>query len=135
MKLVGIVLSYVLAVGILFSALVGGATWLVQPGPAISQEARPAAIPPRIADSIERKKPIPVPAEERKPEPLKPAMQEANASLAPAPARSAKIRELSAPSKQARKRRGEQPLALETPAAAVASPAAAVSTARSDFPY
>jgi hypothetical protein len=133
MKLAGILLSYAIAIGVLFSTLVGGVMWLVQPGPAISQEARAVPIPPRIVDSIERKKPIPV--EERRPEPVKPAMQEANVSLAPAPVHSTKIREPSAPVTQARKRRSEQVVAREAPAVSASSPARTVSTARSDFPH
>ena len=54
MKLAGILLAYALAVGFLFSTLAGGVMWLVQPGAAVSQEARPAPIPARIADSSER---------------------------------------------------------------------------------
>jgi hypothetical protein len=133
MKLIGILVSYALAIGVLFSTLVGGVMWLVQPGPAISREARAAPIPPRIADSIERRKPIPV--EEHRPEPVKPAMQEANVSLAPTPMRSTKIRELSAPVTQTRKRRSEQAGVRETRAVSTPSPAATISTARSDFPY
>lgn len=135
MKLAGTFLSYTLAVGILFAGLIGGVKWLVQSGPAISHEARAAPIPPRIAESIERKKPIPV--QESEPEPAKPAvtampaMTEASVSLAPAPVRSFNIREL-APAKPKRKPR-EHGVAEST--AAPAPVAAAISTARSDFPY
>ena len=102
MRLAGILFSYVLAIGILGAALIGGVMWLVTPGPAVSHEARIAPIPPRLADSIERKKPLPVP----EPEPAKPAIQdaavmkEAPASLTQAPVRSFKIRELNPPPKQ-----------------------------------
>jgi hypothetical protein len=133
MKLAGILLSYALAVGVLFSTLAGGVMWLIQPGPAVSQEARPAPLPPRIADSIARRQPFPV--EEPTPESVKPAMQEAKVSLAPAPVYSARIRELSVPVKQTRKRRSEQAVAREAPAVSASSPAATISAARSDFPY
>ena len=137
MKLAGILLAYALAVGVLFSTLAGGALWLVQPGPAVSQEARPPPIPARIADSIARKKPFPV--EEPKvaePKPVRPAMQEANVSLAPAPVYSSRVRRFGAPPQQTRKRRSEPALARAAPAvSAPSSPAAPVSAARSDFPY
>ena len=144
MNLAGKLLTYVLAVGVPFLALAGGVIWLVQPGAAVSQEARPAPLPPRIADSIARKQPFPV--EERKvdeprPEPVRPVMQQANVSLAPASVHSTAIRPLRPPATQPSKRRGEPPVARMAPAAA--SPAAApaslgavtVSGARSDSPY
>jgi hypothetical protein len=139
MQLARILLSYALVVGVLFSTLAGGVIWLLQPGPAVSQEARPAPIPQRIADSIERKKPFPVqePAiGEPKPEPVKPAMLEANVSLAPTPASSSRFRQLSPPPREPRKRRSEPALARAAPPVPVSnSPAATVSAARSDFPY
>ena len=136
MKLAGILLWYTLAIGVLFSTLAGGVMWLVQPGTAMSQAARATPVPPRIADSIERKRPIPV--EERRPEPVKPTMQAANVSLAPAPAYSTKIRELSASVTQTRKRRSKQKqqvVAREAAAVSASWPAVTVTTARTDFPY
>ena len=133
MRLAGILLSYVLAIGFLFAGLVGGVTWLIQPGAAVSGEPRVAPIPPRIADSIERRKPLPVRAEE--PESVKPVMKEVNVSLAPPPAGSFKIRELSPPAKQQRTRRDERGVASDQAVPAVPVPAPVVSTARSDFPY
>jgi hypothetical protein len=137
MKLAGILLFYTVAVGILFSTLAGGVIWLIRPGPAVSQEARPAPIPPRIADSIERRKPFPVaqPTEERKPEPVRPVLREANVSLAPAPVYSTEIRQLRPPAPQTRARRGERALAREIPAVSASAPAATVSAGRSDSPY
>jgi hypothetical protein len=131
MRLLGILLSYTAAIGVLCAALIGGTLWLVQPGAAVSGEPRAAPIPPRIAESIERKKPLPV--KESEPEPMKPAMTEANVSLAPAPVQQFKIRELSPPPKQARKPRRER--SLPTQEAASAAPAAVVSTARTDVPF
>jgi hypothetical protein len=134
MKLARILLFYALAVGALFSTLSGGVFWLVQPGPAVSREARPAPVPPRIAESIERRKPFPVAEriEERKPEAVRPVLQEANVSLAPAPVYSSGIRELRSPARQTRKQRGER--AREVPPVS-ASPLATVSAARSESPY
>ena len=141
MKLAGILLAYALAVGVLFSTLAGGVMWLVQPGPAVSQEARPAPIPARIADSIARKKPLPV-EEPKVAEPARPAMQETNVSLTPAPVYSTRIHQSGAPVTQTRKRRGEPALARATPAISASSSstapspgAAPVSAGRSDFPY
>ena len=133
MALARTLLVYIFGIGILGAALIGGATWLIAPGPAVSHEARVAPIPPRLAESIERKKPLPVP----EPEPAKPAIKETSAmteaavSLTPAPVRSFKIRELNPPPKKKRKPRGDSGVAQ------AAAPAAApvVSTARSDFPY
>ena len=132
MRLAKIFFTYTLAIGVLCAALIGGATWLITPGPAVSHEARIAPIPPRLADSIERKKPLPVQEPEYRPEPVKPAMQEAAASLTPAPVRSFKIRELNPPPNQKRKPRREEGVAQ---AAAPAPVAPLVSTARSDVPY
>ena len=132
MKLARTLLSYLFALGLLCAALIGGAMWLIAPGPAVSHEARIAPIPPRLADSIERRKPLPVQEPEHRPEPARPVMTEAAVSLTPAPVRSFKIRELSPPMKPKRKPRGEQGVAQ---AAAAATAAPLVSTARSDVPY
>jgi len=133
MKLAGTLLSYALAVGVLCAGLIGGVLWLIHPGAATSREARAATIPPRIAESIERRKPIPVQASE--PAPAKPVMTEANASLTPAPVHQFKIRELNPPPKQHRKPRGESAVAHAAPAAAIRAAAPAVSTARTDVPF
>lgn len=130
MRLARTLLSYIFVVGILCAALIGGAMWVITPGAAVSQEARVAPIPPRLAESIERRKPLPV--READPEPAKPAMKEAVVSLTPAPARSYKIRELTPPMRQKHKPRGEQGVAQ---AAAPAAAAPTVTTARSDVPY
>src|ERR1044072_672523 len=60
MRLARTLLSYIFVVGILCAALIGGAMWGITPGAAVSQEARVAPIPPRLAESIERRKPVPV---------------------------------------------------------------------------
>lgn len=134
MKLAKILLAYALTIGVLCAGLIGGAMWLIQPSAAISHETRAAPVPPRIADSIERRKPIPV--KESEPEPAKPAMKEADVSLAPAPVRSFKIRELAPPVKQKRKPRGDSAVAqVPTPAETPRSVSPVVTTARSDVPY
>lgn len=133
MKLAGTLLSYALTVGVLCAALIGGVLWLIQPGAAIPHEARAATIPPRIADSIERRKPIPVQTSE--PAPARPVMTEANASLTPAPVRPFKIRELNPPPKQHRKPRGETAVADVAPTAAIRTAAPVISTARTDVPF
>lgn len=134
MKLVGTLLAYALTIGTLFAGLIGGVTWLVQPGPAISRQAHSAPIPPRIADSIERKKPIAV--KEAAPEPAKPAiapaMTEANVSLAPAP--SFKIRER-APAPHRRKPQRERGVAQAGAPEPIPAARSPLPTARSDFPY
>lgn len=132
LRLAGIFLSYALGIGVLCAGLIGGVMWLVQPGAAVSHEARAAPIPPRIAESIERKKPIIV--HESAPEPVKPAMTEANVSLTPASAPSFKIRELTPPAKPKRRPRGDQGVAQAMPAEAPRA-APVVTTARSDVPY
>ncbi len=134
MMLLRTLLAYTCMIGVLCAGLIGGVTWLVQPGAAVPHEAYVAPIPPRIADSIERKKPILVKAEPEpaKPvEPAQPAMQEQNASLAPAPA--FRIRELTPQTKHPRKPR-ERAIAQDA-RAALAPSVSTVTTARSDFPY
>ena len=133
MRLAGTLLSYVVAISALCAGLIGGAMWLMQPGGAISHEARVAPIAPRIAESIERKKPFPVQVSE--PAPAKPVMTESKASLTPAPVRPFKIRELNPPPKQHRKPRGETAVADVAPTAAIRTTAPVVSTARTDVPF
>jgi hypothetical protein len=133
MKILAGLLTYTAVVCLLAGGVVQGTRWLAEPDPAIKRETRAAPIPPRIAESIERKKPLPVPAVTAAPEPVKPVMQEASASLTNQPA--VKIRELSPPPQRSVKKRHEQkqkPVVAEAPAAA---PAQGVSTARTDFPY
>ena len=93
MRFLARLLIYTATVGALAGGMVGGALWLVQPGATMTREARAAPIPPRIADSIERKRPVPVAAVA--PEPAKPVMQVAPVSLTHQPA--FKIRDLSPP--------------------------------------
>jgi hypothetical protein len=129
MRFLARLLIYTAIVGALAGGMVGGTFWLVQPGATMTREARAAPIPPRIADSIERKKPMAVPAPA--PEPAKPVMQMAPVSLTHQPA--FKIRDLSPPSAQKRnKRRERKPVVAESSPVSLPQ---AVTTARTDSPY
>jgi hypothetical protein len=124
-------IAYVAVTGGVLIGLAGGVTWLVQPDPGHKAEARAAVIPPRIADSIERKKQPVRPVESETP---KPVMQEANVALTPAPQPKFRMRDVNAPPPRARQRRQARNARAgsETPPAPAAP---AVTTARTDFPY
>ena len=129
MKTVVSLVSYTVAVGLLLGCLVSGGFWLVQPDPSLKQEPRVAPIPPRIAESIDRKRmPVPEPAIE--PALVKPAMIAADAALTHQPPK-IKIRELSRPPTKRKPPRAHRAVVAE----AAAVPARVVSTGRSDFPY
>ena len=75
---------YVAVTAGMFGSLAGGISWLLTPDPTLHQplEAKAAPIPPRIAESIERRAPVLV----QEPEPVRvappaPPMQEATVSL------------------------------------------------------
>jgi hypothetical protein len=131
---------YLLVSAGLLGGLFGGVFWLVQSEPAIAREQRSAPIPPRIAESIERKL-VPLPPVVKEPEPIKQAMQEqamqeAQVALPQTP-RKVQIRELAPQPVKRKPRRDERAVALrEAPApqdvSAIVRP---VSTARSDSPY
>jgi hypothetical protein len=133
----GTLVSYAVAVGVLVGGSVGGALWLGRPDPSVKYAARVAPIPPRIAESIERKRvpepapaPALVPAVVSEPAPVKPAVLEREAALTQTPAK-IKVRDLSPPSVKRKPPRDVQATVLH----AAASPLAAVTTGRSDFPY
>jgi len=129
MRFLARLLTYTAVICMLAGGMVGGTFWLVQPGATMTREARAAPIPPRIADSIERKKPMAVPAPA--PEPAKPVMQMAPVSLTHQPA--FKIRDLSPPSAQKRnKRRERKPVVAESSPVSLPQ---VVTTARTDSPY
>jgi hypothetical protein len=129
MKSLGIGLGCVVVAAGLFFGLVKGVRLLVEPELTARPEARMGPPSPRIARSIERKPSLP-PAVERRP--LAPITHEANAALPIQPA--ARLREPGSPTFKRRRqphvaehvieRRGE-----------LSSPAANVTTARTDFPY
>lgn len=134
MKVLARLLAYAVTICLLAAGLIGGTLWLVKPDPTIKVETRDAPIPPRIAESIERKKPLPLPAAPATPEPVKPVMHEASASLTNQP--TFKIRELSPPPQwKAKKRREPKQKSIVAEASPAAPAAPAVSTARTDFPY
>jgi hypothetical protein len=85
---------YLTATAALAGALLSGVFWLARTDASASTEVRPRPIPPRIADSIERKKVV-VPPQAL---PVTPAatsaMQTMNASLQRPPAPKQHIREL-----------------------------------------
>jgi hypothetical protein len=144
MKLIGILVGYLAGAGALFGALMGGSLWLVRAGEATTEKRVPP-IPPRIAESIERKlapvRPEPV-AVTRATETM-PAMQQAPVSLP----QSTRLIELELkPAKPERTHAGKIRSKASAPASgsttiATASPAPApavtraVSTGRSDSPY
>ena len=132
-------LGYLAAAAALAGGLTGGVVLLARPGDAQSAAAprRAAPIPPRIADSIERRKPIPqppaAPLAVAKQVEVGPIMQDANVALTPTlPVKSVHRQQPPPP-----KKRRKQP----TPQASAAafeqgtSTASAVTTARSDNPY
>jgi hypothetical protein len=131
MRLLARLLIYTAVVGVLAAGMVGGALWLIQPDATMMRQARAAPVPPRIADSIERRKPLPVPVAAPAPEPAKPPMQMAPVSLTHQP--TLKTRDLSPPPARKRdKRRENKPVVAEARPVSVPQ---AVTTARTDFPY
>ena len=131
MRFLARLLTYTAVVCVLAGGLFGGTLWLLQPDATMTRKARAAPIPPRIADSIERRNPMPVPVTAPAPEPAKPVMVTAPASLTPQP--TFKVRDLRPPVPPKRNKRRER-----TPVVAAAPPVAlpqAVTTARTDFPY
>ncbi|MEA2870864.1 MAG: hypothetical protein QOH67_840 [Hyphomicrobiales bacterium] len=134
MNTLGTLVSYTVAVGVLVGGSVGGALWLGRPDPSVKYAARVAPIPPRIAESIERKRvpepaPAPVPAVVSEPAPVKPAVLEREAALTQTPAK-IKVRDLSPPSVKRKPPRETVATVLH----AAASPVA-ITTGRTDFPY
>jgi hypothetical protein len=142
MKLLGILIAYVAVSAGLFGALSGGVFWLLQADPTAAREQRAAPIPPRIAESIERKSAPIAQVAVMEPAPVKPIMQEAPVALTQPPRR-VQIRELASPSLPSsvkrKPRRGEQNIAAQPASpsqeASSANVRAAVSTARTDNPY
>ena len=130
-------ISYTVAVGVLVGGSVGGALWLGRSDPTVKHAARVPPIPPRIAESIERKRvpeparPLgPVPAAVTEPALVKPVMLEANVALTHMPAK-IKVRALSARSVKRKPPRQVQAAVLQTGA----SPVRAITIGRSDSPY
>ena len=131
-------LGYLAAAAALAGGLTGGVVLLARPGDAQSAAApqRVAPIPPRIADSIERRKPIPqppaAPLAVAKQVEVGPTMQEAKVALSRTPMKFV-VRELPPPPKKRRKQSTQQ--ASTAAFEQGPSTASAVTTARSDNPY
>jgi hypothetical protein len=130
-----ILAAYLLVSAGALAGLLSGVFWLVQSEPTMAREQRPAPIPPRIAESIERKL-VPPPPVVKEPEPIKQAMQEAEVALTQPP-RKVQIRDLAPQPVKRKPRRDERALASREAPAPQGAPASvrAVSTARSDSPY
>lgn len=128
-------LSYVVIVGGLTLALAQGARWLVSADPGARPAVHRPPLPPRIAESIERRKepapPPPAPAV-AKPFVPQPVMQQAAVALHPPPA---PLRD-SRRSKPGRRHPPKPGQGIDTQAPPAAPPAQpVVTTARSDVPY
>lgn len=83
MKILLTLLGYVAGTAALAGSLMSGVFWLVQPDPSLMREAKAAPVPPRIAESIERKK-APEPVVE--PVSVKAPLVEASVALTTPPA-------------------------------------------------
>jgi hypothetical protein len=129
-RLIAAFVGYLAVTSVLAGGLLGGVIWLTRPDAAESAPAQVAPIPPRIADSIERKKTtVPPPAALM---PVK-VMQEANASLSQPTAKWV-IRELTTPRARKREMRPRSAAPARGPADANAAAPfnAAPMTGRSD---
>jgi len=108
-KLVAALVCYLAAASALAGSLVGGMVWLTSADGAESAPVHVAPIPPRIADSIERKNAFVPPQAPQAPSGPAKLMQESNVSLSPVAAKWS-IRELSPPPAQKRKVRNRAPV-------------------------
>jgi hypothetical protein len=103
-RLIATLVGYLAVTSMLAGGLLGGILWLIRTDGAESAPVRVAALPPRIADSIERKKDVvPPQAPPVASLPVKP-MQEANVALSQPVAAKWFIRELTPPPPKKRKR-------------------------------
>jgi hypothetical protein len=130
MKSLGIGFGCVVVAAGLFFGLVRGVRLLVEPELTVRPEARMAPPSPRIARSIERKLPLAPEAERR---PLAPITNVANAGLPIQPA--ARLREPGSPTSAKRSRQPHVAEHVIEHRPELSSPAAKVTTARTDFPY
>jgi hypothetical protein len=145
MRSLGKLLCYIAVAGGLSGVMVYSALWLVRPDPSLRAEVHVAAIPPRIAESIARKRDErateaaadaqaqmqPATPSIAAPAPL-PVMTEANVSLSAAP-EPAPLRKLA----RIKAKPELTPMPIESVAQEEAPRPVArrISTARSDFPY
>lgn len=94
-KLIAALVGYLAVTSVLAGGLLGGVLWLTSTNGADGATPRVAPIPPRIADSIERKKAaVPAQAPAAAPMPVKP-LQEASVALRRPMAAKWSIREIS----------------------------------------
>lgn len=127
-------MSYVVVVASIVVGVMAGANWLLRAEAGPRVEARPRAIPQKVLDSMERKKPIAVEPQASLPEP--PPMKVSPVALTPVPATRQVIREVpfrAQPAQRNKRKvdRAEARAAVETPA----KPTFVQSNARSDSPY
>jgi len=130
-------LGYLAAAAALAGGLAGGVLFLARSGD--SQAAAPqrvAPIPPRIAESLERRKPFPAPPITAPAAPtqvgISSTMQESHVALIRTSPKFV-LRELPSPPRKRRKQ--SAPQASTAAFAQGAPPASVVTTARSDNPY
>jgi len=114
----------------LAGALLGGFFWLIRTDGAESATVRVASIPPRIADSIERKKVVVPPQAPQVTSVTAASMRESNVSLGQPVAAKWFIRELAPPRARKRDVRSRSRVPADTTAAT--SFYSAPTTARSD---
>ena len=141
MKLLAVLLTYLGVSTGLFAGLMGGVLWLVRADPTIAQERRVPPIPPRIADSIERKMapppvtPAAIVETKVEPEAAKPTMKEADAALTQAP-RKIQIRETK-PRRPIKRKPGDghRVAVQDAPSAPEVLAPIVRPLARTDFPY
>jgi hypothetical protein len=96
-KLIEALVCYLAAASALGGSLVSGMVWLTRADGAVSAPVHVARIPPRIADSIERKKAFVPPQAVQAPSVLAKPMRESNVSLSQPVATKWSIRQLSPP--------------------------------------
>jgi hypothetical protein len=140
MRTLAAVLAYTTAAVAMACGFVAVAAWLVAPDASALPVARAAPpIPPRIAESIERKMArLPEQARDSSPAPVstRPAMQEARVSLVLPPAPEVKLRDRPAPAQnRPRKAPLSQQAGTATAAVEVSGGTAPVAAARGDIPY
>ena len=127
--------AYVLIVAVVAVVFLQAGRWLITSDPNYKPEPRVATIPPRIADSIERKKDLVLPPTPVSAPAAAVPMREAAVSLAQPPRHI--IRELSLPKPAAPKRRPKARTieAHVAPSWTESAPSRTVTTARSDVPF
>lgn len=137
MKTLLALLGYAVVATLLMGVLSGGVFWLIRPDPSLMREAKAAPIPPRIAESIERKRmpePVATPTSVRAP--IQEPMHEANVALRQ-PATKITIRELGPRPTDKRKRKARVGRTVTSFGDIFDSRATSPSIpmGRSDFPY